>query len=67
VKNKNKQTPMSLTDESMIQWQNTIGLKSQLERLQDWANMLEARVAQLDPDYRAYPWGRNFTKEIRND
>lgn len=50
----------TMTDEMAKAW-DTMGLTEsmQIERIQDWANMLEKRVAEFDPLYRAYPWGRN--------
>lgn len=58
-----KGNKMTMTDNNVECWNTTISMKYQLQRLQDWANMLEARVAELDPEYRSYPWGRNFIKE----
>ena len=52
----------TMTDEAVAQWRQTIAVIHQVERLQDWANMLERRVAELDPDYKTYPWGRNYAK-----
>ena len=54
---------MTMTDDNVASWNTTISTRYQMERLQDWANMLEARVAELDPEYRSYAWGRNFIKE----
>lgn len=56
---------MTMTDENLAHWNNTISMKYQMQRLQDWANMLEQRVKELDPDYQTYPWGRNFRKEVQ--
>ena len=56
---------ISMTDENMETWRQSIALQHQVERLTDWANMLEQRVAELDPNYRTYPWGRNFKKEAK--
>jgi hypothetical protein len=47
----------SLTDEYADVWA-MIAPIHQIQRLTDWANMLEARVKELDPMYRSYPWGR---------
>lgn len=49
----------TMTDEMAKAW-DTMGLTEsmQIERIQDWANMLEKRVEEFDPLYRAYPWGR---------
>jgi hypothetical protein len=47
----------SMTDENNIIW-SRIDKKHQITRLTDWANMLEKRVAELDPLYRGYHWGR---------
>lgn len=49
----------TMTDEMAKAW-DVMGLTEsmQIERLQDWANMLEKRVAEFDSLYRAYPWGR---------
>lgn len=30
-----------------------------VQRLGDWAAMLEVRMAELDPNYQAHPWGQN--------
>ena len=49
----------TMTDENLDQWRQTIALQHQIERLSDWANMLEQRVAEFDPNYRSYYWGRN--------
>jgi hypothetical protein len=54
---------ITMTDENLASWNSTISIKYQMQRLQDWANMLEQRVAELDPDYRSYAWGKNFIKE----
>lgn len=44
----------------MIETWDKAGLTDSLliDRLKDWANMLEKRVAEFDPMYRGYPWGR---------
>ena len=47
----------SMTDENADAWA-MIAPIHQIQRLTDWANMLEKRVKELDPIYRAYPWGR---------
>lgn len=47
----------SMTDENADAWA-IIAPVHQIQRLTDWANMLEARVKEFDPMYRAYPWGR---------
>jgi len=49
----------TMTDEMAKAW-DVMGLTDsmQIERLQDWANMLEKRIAEFDPLYRAYQWGR---------
>ena len=39
--------------------ENGMSKDARLERIIDWARMLEERVAELDPHYMAYPWGRN--------
>jgi hypothetical protein len=51
--------PPSMTDEAAAAW-GYMGLKKkfQIERLREWANMLESRVAELDPQYRSSNWGR---------
>ncbi|HJZ04905.1 MAG TPA: hypothetical protein VJ327_03495 [Patescibacteria group bacterium] len=48
----------SMTDENADAW-SMIAPVHQIQRLTDWANMLEARVKEFNPQYRAYPWGRN--------
>jgi hypothetical protein len=48
----------SMTDENADAWA-MIAPMHQMQRLTDWANMLEARVKEFDPEYRAYPWGRD--------
>lgn len=45
-----------LTDECAAIWSN-LPPKWQIQRLKEWAQMLESRVSELDPDYRGYPWG----------
>lgn len=35
-----------------------VGDKVIIQRMVEWANMLERRVAELDENYRAYPFGR---------
>jgi len=49
----------TLTEEYAGAWAS-MGLSQgwQMTRIKEWANMLEKRVAELDPDYRAYPFGR---------
>jgi len=47
----------SMTDDNNIIW-SLMEKKHQITRLTDWANMLEKRVAELDPLYRGYHWGR---------
>lgn len=46
----------SMTNENSDAWA-MIAPVHQIQRLTDWANMLEARLREFDPDYRAYPWG----------
>ena len=31
----------------------------QIKRISEWAEMLETRLAELDPDYKTYQFGRN--------
>lgn len=47
-----------ITEQNVRAWAQ-LDPKWQLVRLTDWAAMLEERVAELDPLYQAYPWGRN--------
>jgi hypothetical protein len=47
----------SMTDANARAWQ-PIAKKHQIEKLKDWANMLEKRLGELDPEYRFYPFGR---------
>lgn len=55
----------TMTDENAKAWAG-MGLSKdwQIKRLVDWANMLERRVSELDPLYRAYPFGRSMPKPI---
>ena len=53
----------SMTDEMSDFWREAISREWQIWRLIDWANMLEKRVLEFDPDYRAYPWGRKTEDE----
>jgi hypothetical protein len=46
-----------MTEYNNIVW-SRIDKKYQITRLTEWANMLEKRVAELDPLYRGYHWGR---------
>ena len=46
----------TMTDENAASWAN-IAKVHQIQRLTDWANMLEARMKELDPLYRGYRWG----------
>lgn len=48
--------PGSLTEQSMKAWAN-LPWKTQIERLTGMALMFEARLSELDPNYRAYPFG----------
>ena len=50
-------TDLSMTDENMDMWA-FIAPVHQIQRLTEWANMLEDRVKEFDPLYRGYPWGR---------
>lgn len=34
------------------------------KRMREWAEMLEHRVKQLDPDYEAFPWGRRDAADV---
>lgn len=34
------------------------------QRMREWAQMLERRVRQLDPDYKAFPWGRRDAADV---
>jgi len=49
---------MSMTSDNNLVWDN-IDKKYQIIRLTEWAEMLEKRVSELDPNYRSYAWGRN--------
>ena len=54
---------MTMTADNLEAWKAMVanGMKQEvlIERLADWAEMLEARVAQFDPEYRGYYWGQN--------
>lgn len=51
----------SLTDTYAAHWAMCgMASKWQIKRLTEWANMLEKRVAELDPNYRAYQFGRTM-------
>lgn len=52
-----RQAERSMTDENADAWA-MIAPVHQIQRLTDWANMLEARVKEFDPLYRAYPWSK---------
>lgn len=49
----------TMTDECVVAW-SAMRIRDDvlLRRVVDWANMLERRLAELDPLYRAYPFGR---------
>ena len=47
----------TMTQDAADAWAS-ISKEWQIKRLREWAEMLEARVAELDPMYRAYPFGR---------
>lgn len=34
------------------------------QRMREWAEMLERRVKQLDPNYQGYPWGRTEAPQL---
>ena len=46
----------SMTDENADAW-SMIAPVHQIQRLTDWANMLEARVKEFDPQYRGISLG----------
>lgn len=49
----------TMTDNNARAWAEMgISKDEQIKRLTDWANMLERRVAQIDPMYRAFQFGR---------
>jgi hypothetical protein len=54
--------PSTMTDESMQYWAQ-LKPEWQIQRLKDWALMLERRLAELDPNYRAYSFGRTVIEE----
>lgn len=60
-----KRSTRSMTDENTDAWA-MIAPVHQIQRLTDWANMLEVRLKEFDPDYRAYPWGRDVHDKITN-
>lgn len=47
-----------MTDEQ-IQFRKNLSYDIQFKRFQEWANMLEKRVSELDENYRAYCFGRH--------
>lgn len=55
-------TPMTLRN--FIAWRDMVtgGMPwdCAYQRMADWAGMLEERLAELDPNYQARPWGLNF-------
>lgn len=55
-------TPMTLA--AFIAWRDMVAggmpWDCAYRRMADWAGMLEARMAELDPNYQARPWGLNF-------
>lgn len=54
----------SMTDENADAWA-MIAPAHQIQRLTDLANMLEARVKEFDPEYRAHPWGRKTSSSAK--
>ena len=53
-----------LTDRNAKAWADMgIALEHQLLRVTEWAAMLEKRIAELDPNYQTYPWGREIVLE----
>lgn len=53
------ETPAApLTKQDIMGWRN-LEPHIAIQRLGDWAAMLEERLAELDPLYQAHPWGRN--------
>jgi len=55
----------SMTDENCEAW-GSMGITKdwQIKRMYEWANMLESRLLELDPDYRSYPFGRTIVGEV---
>lgn len=57
-----------MTEDNLAAWRAMVesGMDKAvlLERLADWARMLEERVAELDPQYQSYPWGRNPRPQV---
>jgi len=48
-----------LTHEYVEAWKDMgISKDWQIKRISEWAAMLEKRLAQLDSNYRTYPFGR---------
>lgn len=61
-------TPMTLA--AFIAWRDMVSggmpWDCAYQRMADWAGMLEARMAELDPNYQARPWGLNFESPMRD-
>lgn len=54
----------TMTDDNARAWASMgISKDWQIKRLTDWANMLERRLSQFDPMYRAFPFGRIVVDE----
>ena len=49
--------PRNMTEENAAAWAH-LDTAWREKRMLEWALMLEKRVAELDQNYRAYPWGR---------
>ena len=47
----------TLTERNQSAWAH-LDPKWRELRMFEWAQMLEKRVKELDPQYEAYPWGR---------
>ena len=54
---------MTMTERNAQAW-SQLDPKWREQRMREWAGMLERRVAQLDPDYEAFPWGRRDAVEV---
>ena len=54
---------MTMTDRNAQAWSH-LDPKWREKRMREWAEMLERRVAQLDPDYEFYHWGRRDEVQV---
>ena len=56
---------VSLTDEYCGAWKSMgITKEWKIKRISDWANMLESRLSELDPNYRSYQFGRVYVGDV---